>query len=85
MSLPHFKFDHSNFTVFDIDRSLKFYEEALGLTEFARLETKSYIFVECGPGKTLCGFNRRIDKTIKSFNVENIESLKKTAEDLKNV
>ncbi len=43
------------------------------------------IFVECGPGKTLCGFNRRIDKTIKSFNVENIESLKKTAEDLKNI
>ena len=43
------------------------------------------IFVECGPGKTLCGFNRRIDKNIKSFNVENIESLKKTVEDLKNV
>lgn len=43
------------------------------------------IFVECGPGKTLCGFNRRIDKAIKSFNVENIESLKKTVEDLKNV
>ena len=43
------------------------------------------IFVECGPGKTLCGFNRRIDKQIKSFNVENIESLKKTVEALKNV
>ena len=43
------------------------------------------IFVECGPGKTLCGFNRRIDKQIKSFNVENIETLKKTAEELKNV
>ena len=35
-------------------------------------------FIECGPGKTLCGFNRRIDKKIKSLNVENIDSLKKT-------
>ena len=35
------------------------------------------IFVEVGPGKTLCGFNRRIDKAIKSLNVENIESLEK--------
>jgi [acyl-carrier-protein] S-malonyltransferase len=42
-------------------------------------------FIECGPGKTLCGFNRRIDKQIKSLNVENIESLKKTIEELKNV
>ncbi len=42
------------------------------------------IFVECGPGKTLCGFNRRIDKQIKSFNVENIDSLKKTVEAIKN-
>lgn len=36
------------------------------------------IFVECGVGKTLCGFNRRIDKKIRSFNVEDMESLKKT-------
>ena len=41
------------------------------------------IFIECGPGKTLCGFNRRIDKQIKSFNVENLESLAKTLENLK--
>lgn len=40
------------------------------------------IFVECGPGKTLCGFNRRIDKTISSLNVENLDSLKKTVEEL---
>ena len=40
------------------------------------------IFVECGPGKTLCGFNRRIDKQIKNFNVENLESLTKTLENL---
>ena len=42
------------------------------------------IFVECGPGKTLCGFNRRIDKQIKSLNVENIDSLKTCIDALKN-
>ena len=40
------------------------------------------IFVECGVGKTLCGFNRRIDKTIRSLNVENLDSLKKTLDAL---
>lgn len=41
------------------------------------------VFIECGPGKTLCGFNRRIDKTIRSLNVENMESFKKTLTELK--
>ena len=41
------------------------------------------IFIECGPGKTLCGFNRRIDKKIQSLNVENLDSLKKTLEALR--
>ena len=41
------------------------------------------IFVECGPGKTLCGFNRRIDKTISSLNVENLDSFEKTVAELK--
>ena len=40
-------------------------------------------FIECGPGKTLCGFNRRIDKKIRSLNVENIDTLKKTLDALK--
>ncbi len=40
------------------------------------------IFIECGPGKTLCGFNRRIDKKIKNLNVEDMDSLKKTLEAL---
>lgn len=40
-------------------------------------------FIECGPGKTLCGFNRRIDKKIRSLNVEDIDSLKKTLDALK--
>ncbi|MBF1323897.1 MAG: ACP S-malonyltransferase, partial [Megasphaera micronuciformis] len=37
-------------------------------------------FVEVGPGKTLCGFNRKIDKTIHSENTEDIPSLKKTVD-----
>ena len=41
------------------------------------------IFVECGPGKTLSNFNKRIDKTIKNFNAENCDSLKKTLDALK--
>ena len=41
------------------------------------------IFVECGPGKTLCGFNKRIDRKIKSLNAENSESLAATISALK--
>ena len=40
-------------------------------------------YVECGPGKTLAGFNKRIDKMLKSLNVENVESLQKTLDTLK--
>ena len=40
-------------------------------------------YVECGPGKTLAGFNKRIDKVLKSLNVENVESLQKTLDTLK--
>lgn len=36
------------------------------------------VLLEAGPGKTLCGFNRRIDKTIKSLNVEDVASLEKS-------
>ncbi len=42
-------------------------------------------FVEAGPGKTLCGFNRRIDRQIQSLNVEDVESLQKTIDALKEV
>ena len=34
---------------------------------------------------TLCGFNRRIDKSLTSMNVENIESLQKTLDYFKEV
>ena len=38
-----------------------------------------------GPGKVLCGFNKRIDRKLKSLNVENIESLEKTLDYFKEV
>ena len=31
--------------------------------------------VECGPGKVLSGLNRRIDKSLASFSLEEPESL----------
>lgn len=43
------------------------------------------LFVEAGPGKTLCGFNKRIDRSLKNMNVENIASLEKTLDTLKEV
>ena len=42
-------------------------------------------FVEAGPGKTLCGFNKRIDRSLKSMNVENLETLEKTLDYFKEV
>ena len=42
-------------------------------------------FVEAGPGKTLCGFNKRINRRLVSMNVENIETLQKTLDYLKEV
>lgn len=43
------------------------------------------LFVEVGPGKVLNGFNKKIDKNITNFNVENIESLEKTLDYFKEV
>ena len=42
-------------------------------------------FVEAGPGKTLAGFNKRIDKTLKSLNVEDEASLQKVLDYFKEV
>ena len=46
----NFKMVHENYNVYDLDRSLKFYEEALGLTEKRRktAEDDSYIIVFVG-------------------------------------
>ena len=38
-----------------------------------------------GPGKTLCGFNKRMDRSLKNLNVENIASLEKTLDYFKEV
>ena len=42
-------------------------------------------YVEAGPGRTLCGLNRRIDRKLKSLHVENIETLKKVLDSFKEV
>ena len=39
-------------------------------------------YIECGPGKTLAGFNKRIDKALTSMNVEDEASLQKTLDTL---
>ncbi len=47
-----FRFSHNNFNVLDLDTSLAFYKEALGLTEVRRKEAAdgSYIIVFLGDG-----------------------------------
>ena len=49
-----FKFLHNNFNVLDLDKSLKFYEEALGLKEVRRKVAGdgSFILVYLGDGQT---------------------------------
>jgi len=49
-----FTFAHNNFNVVNLEKSLKFYEEALGLKEVRRKEAKdgSYIIVFLGDGET---------------------------------
>lgn len=37
-------------------------------------------FIEIGPGKTLTGFNRKINKEIKTYNIETVEDLEKIME-----
>lgn len=39
--------------------------------------------VECGPGKVLSGLNRRIDKSLESFNIESPEALVLTLQSFK--
>ena len=47
-----FQFTHNNFNVLDLERSLKFYDEALGLREVRRLEQPDFTLVYLGDGKT---------------------------------
>lgn len=47
-----FKFVHENYNVSDLDKSLKFYEEALGLKETRRHVTDDFIIAFVGDGKS---------------------------------
>lgn len=40
-------------------------------------------FIEVGPGKTLSSFVKKINKDVKTYNVEDLKSLKETVEKLK--
>ncbi len=49
-----FRFDHNNINVRDLEKSLRFYKDALGLVETRRMEPpdKSFILVFLGDGQT---------------------------------
>lgn len=49
-----FTFNHFNFNVLDLKKSMKFYEEALGLKEVRRKEAEdgSFVIVFLGDGET---------------------------------
>ncbi len=49
-----FKFNHFNFNVLDLQKSMDFYKESLGLKEVKRKEAKdgSFILVYLGDGET---------------------------------
>jgi [acyl-carrier-protein] S-malonyltransferase len=38
--------------------------------------------VECGPGRVLAGLNRRIDKSVTSFNINSLESVDSVSQEL---
>lgn len=46
-----FTFAHNNFNVLDLDKSLRFYDEALGLREVRRIERPDFTIVYLGDGK----------------------------------
>ena len=50
----HFKFAHQNLNVFDLEKSMKFYDEALGLNESRRIQAKdgSFLIVYLSDGKS---------------------------------
>lgn len=57
----HFRFDHNNINITDLEKSIRFYKEALGLVEMRRMEApdQSFILVFLGDGQT----NHKIELT----------------------
>ena len=54
MICPMYRFDHFNFNVLDMERSLKFYDEALGLKPLSRKDAAdgSYVIIFLGDGES---------------------------------
>ena len=50
------RFDHFNFNVLDLDKSIRFYEEALGLKEVRRMEASDGSFISVYMGEEKTGF-----------------------------
>ena len=50
------RFDHFNFNVFDLERSIRFYENALGLKEVRRMEAPDGSFILVYMGEEQTGF-----------------------------
>ena len=72
-----FTFAHNNFNVLDLEKSLKFYEDALGLVEHHRkvADDGSFILVYLTDGKTphlhFTKILKRIVKTLAIFDKSN--------------
>ena len=47
-----YTFTHFNFNVLDLEKSMKFYDDALGLKEVRRKESPDFTLVYLGDGKT---------------------------------
>ena len=49
---PMFRFNHYNFNVFDLEKSLNFYKTALGLTSVRKVDEKDFTIVFLGDGQS---------------------------------
>jgi lactoylglutathione lyase len=79
-----FQFNHFNFNVFDLERSLAFYQEALGLNPVRKIDNENFTLVFLGDGKT--GFTLELtylkDRTERYDLGEGEYHLAFTAEDM---